>query len=93
MSKIPGLANFKTIEIELVIIGQFIEILKSFPIPDEFQPERFLKLRQSESDPYTLNEELRHFTYGFGRRVCAGQHVANRSVYINVRDYFDLTFW
>ncbi|KAG1885942.1 uncharacterized protein F5891DRAFT_1004197, partial [Suillus fuscotomentosus] len=23
------------------------------------------------------------FTFGFGRRVCPGQHVANRSIFIN----------
>ncbi|KAG1888963.1 uncharacterized protein F5891DRAFT_1199019 [Suillus fuscotomentosus] len=27
--------------------------------------------------------DLKFFTFGFGRRVCPGQHVANRSIFIN----------
>ncbi|KAG1831216.1 cytochrome P450 [Suillus subalutaceus] len=29
-----------------------------------------------------LRDDLKFFVYGFGRRVCPGQHVANRSVFI-----------
>ena len=32
------------------------------------------------SDPYQRD----HFTYGAGRRVCPGVHVAERSLYINI---------
>lgn len=30
-----------------------------------------------------LKPSMRNFQFGFGRRVCPGQHVANNSVYIN----------
>ncbi|PYI26719.1 cytochrome P450 [Aspergillus indologenus CBS 114.80] len=54
--------------------------------PDEFQPERYLAhpLSAAEyinvADPYQRD----HFTYGAGRRICPGVHVAERSLYINI---------
>ncbi|THH11537.1 hypothetical protein EW145_g596 [Phellinidium pouzarii] len=45
--------------------------------PENFTPSRWLT-KQGE-----INNELKHFSFGFGRRVCPGQHVANRSVYIS----------
>ncbi|KAJ5631949.1 hypothetical protein N7490_008288 [Penicillium lividum] len=57
---------------------------KLHPNPDKFQPERYLShtLSAAEyiniSDPYARD----HFTYGAGRRVCPGVHVAERSLYI-----------
>ncbi|KAL2828860.1 cytochrome P450 [Aspergillus pseudoustus] len=54
--------------------------------PDEFRPERYLNhpLSAAEyinsADPYARD----HFTYGAGRRVCPGVHVAERSLYINI---------
>ena len=58
-----------------------------FPEPDNFRPERWLEPRSGKDQPWvpTKNKNIRHFTYGFGRRVCPGQHVADRSVFINVR--------
>lgn len=59
---------------------------KLFENPDEFEPARYLKkpLAAAEyinsADPY----ERDHFTYGAGRRVCPGVHVAERSLYINI---------
>ncbi|UZJ53632.1 hypothetical protein CBS101457_002952 [Exobasidium rhododendri] len=44
-----------------------------FPEPDRFNPERWL------SDP-----DLKHNAFGFGRRQCAGQHIAKNSLFINV---------
>ena len=29
---------------------------------------------------------MKNFNFGFGRRICPGQHVANRSVLINAAD-------
>ncbi|KAI4520654.1 cytochrome P450 [Schizophyllum commune Loenen D] len=40
-----------------------------FPDPDEFRPERWL-----EGDTTAMNAQL--FPFGFGTRVCAGQHLA-----------------
>ncbi|EOD46627.1 Cytochrome P450 [Neofusicoccum parvum] len=54
--------------------------------PEEFDPARYLNrpLGAAEylnaSDPY----ERDHFTYGAGRRVCQGVHLAERSLYINI---------
>ncbi|KAG1772927.1 cytochrome P450 [Suillus placidus] len=49
-----------------------------YPEPDAFKPQRWI---DEQGD---LRDDLKFFVYGFGRRVCPGQHVANRSVYIAV---------
>ncbi|KAH7922018.1 cytochrome P450 [Leucogyrophana mollusca] len=49
-----------------------------FPDPETFDPQRWL------TKDGAFRGDLRTFTYGFGRRVCPGQHVANRSIYINL---------
>ena len=57
-----------------------------FSDPDAFRPERYLDhpLSAAESinaaDPYARD----HFSYGAGRRVCPGVHVAERSLFINI---------
>ncbi|KAG0695263.1 cytochrome P450 [Suillus ampliporus] len=48
-----------------------------YPEPDVFKPERWI------DDQGRLRDDLSTFLFGFGRRVCPGQHVANRSVFIN----------
>ncbi|EIW74031.1 cytochrome P450 [Coniophora puteana RWD-64-598 SS2] len=48
-----------------------------FPDGDHFNPKRW-KTSKGE-----MRDDIRFFTFGFGRRVCPGQHVANRSVFIN----------
>ncbi|KAG1904597.1 cytochrome P450 [Suillus fuscotomentosus] len=48
-----------------------------YPEPEEFKPQRWI------DDQGRLSDDLKFFVYGFGRRVCPGQHVANRSVFIN----------
>ncbi|KAG1814531.1 cytochrome P450 [Suillus variegatus] len=48
-----------------------------YPEPDAFKPQRWI------DDQGRLRDDLTLFVYGFGRRVCPGQHVANRSVFIN----------
>ncbi|KAG1785432.1 cytochrome P450 [Suillus plorans] len=48
-----------------------------FPEPHAFRPERWT------NDQGCLRDDLKFFVFGFGRRVCPGQHVANRSVFIN----------
>ncbi|KAG2145620.1 cytochrome P450 [Suillus cothurnatus] len=47
-----------------------------YPEPYAFKPQRWL------DDQSGLRDGLKFFVYGFGRRVCPGQHVANRSVFI-----------
>ncbi|KAL3485851.1 cytochrome P450 [Aspergillus germanicus] len=57
-----------------------------YPSPEKFEPERYLNSPLSAAeyiniaDPYARD----HFTYGAGRRVCPGVHVAERSLYINI---------
>ncbi|KAG1899818.1 cytochrome P450 [Suillus fuscotomentosus] len=48
-----------------------------YPEPDAFKPQRWI------DGQGRLRDDLAFFVYGFGRRVCPGQHVANRSVFIN----------
>ncbi|KAF9233850.1 cytochrome P450 [Melanogaster broomeanus] len=50
----------------------------AFPDPEKFDPQRWL------DDDGQIRPDMHFFTYGFGRRVCPGQHVANRSLYINL---------
>ncbi|KAM0790540.1 hypothetical protein ACM66B_003409 [Microbotryomycetes sp. NB124-2] len=45
-----------------------------YPDPETFNPERFITDGK-------LND-LRHFAFGFGRRICPGMHIAERSLYI-----------
>ncbi|KAG1844439.1 cytochrome P450 [Suillus tomentosus] len=47
-----------------------------FPEPHTFNPQRWI------DDAGRVRGDLRFFTFGFSRRVCPGQHVANRSVFI-----------
>ncbi|KAG2366033.1 hypothetical protein BDR07DRAFT_1397072 [Suillus spraguei] len=54
-----------------------------YPEPDEFKPQRRM------DDQGRLRNHLAFFVYGLGRRVCQGQHVANRSVFIKPL----LIFW
>ncbi|KAG2346919.1 cytochrome P450 [Suillus weaverae] len=49
-----------------------------YPEPDAFKPQRWI------DEQGGLRDDLRFFIYGFGRRACPGQHVANRSVFMAV---------
>lgn len=48
-----------------------------FPDPNAFKPDRWLDTEGH------VRDDLKFFVFGFGRRVCPGQHVANSSVFIN----------
>jgi cytochrome P450 len=49
-----------------------------FPDPERFDPQRWF------NEDGQLRNDKRLYAYGFGRRVCPGQHLANRSLYINL---------
>jgi len=55
-----------------------------YPDPDAFRPERYLKhtlkagAYAAASDPY----ERDHFSFGAGRRICSGIHLAENSIFI-----------
>ncbi|KAG1736938.1 cytochrome P450 [Suillus paluster] len=48
-----------------------------YPEPYAFKPQRWI------DEQGLLRDDLKFFVYGFGRRACPGQHIANRSVFIN----------
>ncbi|KAG0694288.1 cytochrome P450 [Suillus ampliporus] len=48
-----------------------------YPEPHAFKPQRWI------DDQGRLRNDAKFFVYGFGRRVCPGQHVANRSIFIS----------
>ncbi|KAG8220189.1 cytochrome P450 [Butyriboletus roseoflavus] len=48
-----------------------------YPNPDKFDPQRWLN-----SDGQ-VRDDLKFPSFGFGRRICPGQHIANRSIFIN----------
>nr|GAT43916.1 cytochrome P450 [Mycena chlorophos] len=49
-----------------------------FPHPERFDPQRWLT-----EDGTAIRDDLKVFQFGFGRRVCPGSHVANKSLFIN----------
>jgi hypothetical protein len=54
-----------------------------------FNPARFLDTNGEVMSLAPESKEEGHVTYGFGRRVCVGKHVANNSLFID----FALMLW
>ncbi|KAH7122651.1 cytochrome P450, partial [Dendryphion nanum] len=54
--------------------------------PDKFLPERWRDYPHSAAKAAALPDAAQrdHFTYGGGRRICAGIHLAEKSLFINV---------
>ncbi|KAA1476618.1 cytochrome P450 [Dentipellis sp. KUC8613] len=50
------------------------------PDATSFNPARYL----DESGQLNTSIPVDHFSFGFGRRVCVGQHVANNSLFIDI---------
>ncbi|KAG1819871.1 cytochrome P450 [Suillus subaureus] len=50
-----------------------------FPDPEIFNPQRWL-----DSEGRLKDNNMKFITYGFGRRVCPGLHLANQSLYITL---------
>lgn len=48
-----------------------------FPDPESFNPQRWL------TGDGKLKEDMKSFPFGFGRRVCPGQHMAVSSIFLN----------
>lgn len=48
-----------------------------FPDPETFNPQRWL------TPEGVLKEDMKSYPFGFGRRVCPGQHMATASVFVN----------
>ncbi|KAJ2995401.1 hypothetical protein NUW58_g1280 [Xylaria curta] len=57
-----------------------------YPRPDVFDPDRFKDDRQSFYDA-AINPDVSQrdqFSFGAGRRICPGIHVANRSLFLSI---------
>ncbi|KAJ9102651.1 hypothetical protein QFC19_004760 [Naganishia cerealis] len=52
---------------------------KLYPEPESFKPERFI---QDGKLVGTSQSERGHHSYGFGRRICPGMYIADRSMFI-----------
>ncbi|KZV85404.1 cytochrome P450 [Exidia glandulosa HHB12029] len=56
--------------------------------PHVFDPERFLRRREGDSENYwEIDEQVpdsRRDVFGYGRRICAGKYFADTSIYITV---------
>lgn len=57
---------------------------KRYPDPDSFRPERWLEASwPTFQKPLTKYPNLQNFSaFGFGRRICPGMNIAERSLYI-----------
>lgn len=57
---------------------------KRYPDPDGFRPERWLEKEwPTYREPLTQYPNLQNFSaFGFGRRICPGLNIAERSLYI-----------
>lgn len=53
--------------------------------PEKFEPARYLGWDLTAAESAVAEPAKRdHYTYGGGRRICAGIHVAEKSIFINV---------
>ncbi|KIK68270.1 hypothetical protein GYMLUDRAFT_256026 [Collybiopsis luxurians FD-317 M1] len=51
---------------------------------EEFKPERFLNENGEITSSVPDSKDEGHFSFGFGRRICVGRHVANNSLFIQI---------
>jgi cytochrome P450 len=54
---------------------------REFPDPDRFNPERFIN---GSPDHRPFPGERGYMTFGWGRRVCSGQGLAEQGTFITV---------
>ncbi|KEF54941.1 uncharacterized protein A1O9_09384 [Exophiala aquamarina CBS 119918] len=57
-----------------------------YPEPEKYDPMRFIDHSLSAAEAAAASDPLArpHYSYGAGRRICPGMHVAERSLYLNV---------
>ena len=54
---------------------------REFPDPDRFNPERFI---EGSPDSRPFPNEKGYMTFGWGRRVCSGQGLAEQGTFITI---------
>ena len=54
------------------------------PDAEHFNPARHLDEKGQIAPAPADTKEESHVTYGFGRRICVGRHVANNSLFIDI---------
>ncbi|KAF5389652.1 hypothetical protein D9757_004118 [Collybiopsis confluens] len=52
-----------------------------FPEPERFNPQRWIV--KDADGKMSLRDDLKSYPFGFGRRVCPGQHMATASTFVN----------
>ncbi len=52
------------------------------PDVHEFNPARFLEASGMPLPSVSDTKDEGHVTYGFGRRICVGRHIANNNLFI-----------
>jgi len=57
---------------------------KLFPDFEEFRPERFLDSTGQDDLDIPGTHGQGHVTYGYGRRICIGMHIANQALFIDI---------
>lgn len=55
---------------------------REFPDPDRFNPKRFCDVNPEDRRPFP--GEKGYMTFGWGRRSCAGQYLAEQGTYLSV---------
>jgi hypothetical protein len=57
---------------------------KRFPNPREFRPERYIGDTTTSAESAALPDATKrdHYTFGAGRRICQGMHLAERSLFL-----------
>jgi cytochrome P450 len=56
-----------------------------YPEPDIFKPERFLN-----ADGNLRDDPILVSTFGFGKRICPGRHLADATLFISVASLFSV---
>ncbi|KAJ3775934.1 cytochrome P450 [Lentinula raphanica] len=51
---------------------------------EHFNPGRFLNVDGMVDSSIEDTKDEGHFSYGFGKRICVGRHVANNSLFIHI---------
>ncbi|PPR03920.1 hypothetical protein CVT24_008105 [Panaeolus cyanescens] len=68
-----------------IVMGNAWSILhnpETYPNPEEFIPERFLDLKDGQLNPDVRDPGCA--TFGYGRRICPGQHLAQETLFITI---------